>query len=96
MGTKRPEIIPPIAIAPGGPPELSGRTLLKGTPYTLITGYGEIKLVLNKKIPSFWIVSITPEDVMRVSERKVINTLTYLCTLYATITASLTDANTWG
>lgn len=76
----------------------SGRTLLKGTPYTLITGYGEIKLVLNKKIPSFWIVSITPEDVMRASEKKAINTLTYLCTLYATITARqsmLTDANTW-
>lgn len=70
MGTKRPKIIQPIAIAPGGTPELSGSTLLKGTLHTLITGYGEIKLVLKKEIPSFWIASITPEGVMWASERK--------------------------
>ena len=38
-----PKIIKTVAIVPGGPPELNGKTPLLNIPYLLVTGVGEIK-----------------------------------------------------
>lgn len=49
-----PKIPQAIATAVGCPPEFDGKTLLLKTPYTLAAGHGEIRLVLNRTLPSCW------------------------------------------
>lgn len=43
-----------IAIAPGYPPELDGKTLLLKTLHTCVLGHGEINLVLTWKPHLYW------------------------------------------
>lgn len=52
---RRPKTVLAITLAFGCLPELDGKTLLLKTAHTFVTGYGEIKLVLSGKRPSFLI-----------------------------------------
>ena len=53
-----------LAIALSCPPELDGMSLLLKTPNTLVTGHGNIMLVLIKKFPQFWIAFLVLESDM--------------------------------
>lgn len=52
------------ATALGCPLELDGKTLLLKIPHTLVKGYREIKMILNRKLPHYWLAFIVLEGSM--------------------------------
>lgn len=76
--TRGPQVIQVNATALGFPLELDGTILLLKIPHTLIKGYKEIKMIVNRKLLPCWLAFIVLEGSMQAAERKKSYQQTYL------------------
>lgn len=53
------------------PLEPNGKTLLMTAPYALVTSHGEIKLVLTRKVPPYWLTFTVLGSTMKAAVEKI-------------------------